>query len=208
MSVLFRNLADLQPFIFRILDNGGATADRFTIIYCDGDYFAASCNPSHPQGVGMNGEGIDLQGVEERVEAGTERDLRWIDLPEAVRDCIRGNLNYGFKDWLEKAPAMPTREEARDWQGLWSDKDRDGNDVGPIYRDGDKFRIRDDDRDDHCETDLPLAFDTFTDAVRYMLPQNYDLAGPEHFPTVDLWDEAGGPAPLWDCEEDPPKPID
>jgi hypothetical protein len=188
MSVLFRNLADLQPFIFRILDNGGATADRFTIIYCDGDYFGASCNPSHPQGVGMNGEGIDLQGVEERVEAGTERDLRWIDLPEAVRDCIRGNLNYGFKDWLEKAPAMPTREEARDWQGLWSDKDRDGNDVGPIYRDGDKFRIRDD--------------------VRYMLPQNYDLAGPEHFPTVDLWDEAGGPAPLWDCEEDPPKPID
>ena len=58
---LFETLEDLKPFIFRIMDNGGATADRFTIVTCDGDYFAYSTDPCAPQGVGLTGEGIDPQ---------------------------------------------------------------------------------------------------------------------------------------------------
>ena len=36
-----------------ILDNGGKTFDRYTIINKDGDMFGASVNPFHPQGFGM-----------------------------------------------------------------------------------------------------------------------------------------------------------
>ncbi len=196
MTKLFESLDDLKPFIFRITDNGGATADRFTIITCDGDYFGSCDTPNHPQGFFQSGEGIDLQGVDERIESGKERDLRWIDLPEAVQRAVIDSLNVGFADWIESAPAAASRDEARDWQGLWLDPlDR----RTPIYRDGHGFRIRDDENEPYnADATGEGLFDSFAEAVRYMLPQDYDLSGPEYHTTVDLWDETGGPAPLWD----------
>lgn len=200
MIKLFESVEDLKKsgYLFRITDNGGATADRFTIIYCDGSYLGASCYPYHPQGVGMHGEDIDVQGVADRVEEGTERDLRFIDLPEQVRDCVLGGNNRGFADYLEAEPAAATRDEARDWEGIWTD--HFGNRT-PIYREGNSFRIRDDERATEDGGD-PGPFATFVEAVRYMLPQDYDLSGPEYHTTVDLWDETGGPAPLWDYYAD------
>lgn len=196
MTKLFESLDDLKPFIFRITDNGGATADRFTIITCDGDYFGSSELPNHPQGFFQSGEGIDLQGVEERIEAGRERDLRWIDLPEAVQRAVMSSLNQGFEYWLEHPNAAASRDEARDWQGQWEDP---FDNRTPIYRDGDSFRIRDDER----ETGDPGPFESFVEAARYILPEEHDLSGPEYFSTVDLWDTGGGPAPLWDGEGAP-----
>jgi hypothetical protein len=207
MIKMFESVADLKEsgYLFRITDNGGATFDRFTVIYCDGTYLGSSCDPFHPQGFGQNGEDIDLQGVDNRIETGEERDLRWIDLPERVRECVLDGINQGFTDYLEAAPAAASREVARDWQGLWNDYPANET---PIYRDGDSFYIRDDERD--AEEGKPAAgpFATFAEAVRYMLPRDYDLSGPEYHTTVDLWDESGGPAPLWDCEEEPPLPYE
>lgn len=201
---LFESLNDLKPFIFRITDNGGATADRFTIITCDGDYFGACANPTHPQGFGMWGEGGDPVGyAAEQVESGESRDLRWIDLPETVRNCVLNGLNHGFEDFIEAAPAFATRDEAGNYDGTWRPNDRDPL---PIYRDGDLFRVKDSDREYEGEPDND--FPTFREAVLYILPDDYTLSGPEYHTTVDLWDETGGPTPLWDCETDPPKPLD
>jgi hypothetical protein len=208
MIKLFESLDALKQsgYIFRITDNGGETADRFTITFSDGDYFTSSTNPYHPQGVGLTGEGIDVQRQADRVEAGTDRDLRWIDLPEVVRECVFNLCNEGFADYIEAAPAAETRDEARNWEGQWNSY---GDDRTPIYKEGDAFFIRDDERD-FIDDDKVAAgpFATFADAVRYMLPQDYDLSGPEYHTTVDLWDESGGPAPLWDCDEEPPHPYE
>lgn len=194
---LFETLEDLKPFIFRITDNGGRTADRFTVTTCDGDYFAMSSRPFHPQGFGQTGEGIDVQGIEERVESGEERDLRWIDLPEDCQRCVMDGLNRGFEDFLEAAPAAATRDAAGDYDGIWRPN---GRDKLPIYRDGDKFRIRDSDRAYTGEEEE--SFDTFREALLYILPDDYALSGPEYQTPVDLWDTTGGPAPLWDYEEE------
>lgn len=203
---LFESLDDLKPFIFRITDNGGESADRFTVTTCDGDYYAMSAAPFHPQGVGMTGEGIDVQYQADGVEAGTLHDLRWVDLPADCQRCVMDGLNRGFADYLESAPVAADRNAALDFQG-WSDwtyASRNaigtGKTVTPIYKAADRFWVR---RDDLCPDyggDGDPDFPTFRDALLYTLPDDYDLAGPEYHTTADLWDETGGPAPLWDYE--------
>lgn len=186
-------------FIFRIVDNGGETYDRFTVTTCDGDAILCSIGS-----VCAHVERVDVQRDSDDVEAGIARDLRWIDLDAGLRSRILDDINTGFEDWLEAAPAAASRDEARDWQGIWNDY----NDGTPIYvRDG-KFYIRDDDRQPPYGEGEPGPFDSFVEAVRYMLPQDYDLSGPEYHSTVDIGDETGGPAALWDCEEEPPHPYE
>lgn len=201
---LFETLDDLKPFIFRILDNGGRTCDRFTVITCDGDYFAMSPRPFHPQGFGQTGEGIDLQHVEESVESGYYRDLRWIDLPEDCQRCVWQGLNQGFADYVDKAPVADSREDALNFEG-WADwtytarqKPFGALMVTPIYKVGDSFYVR---RDDYAPDPDP-DFESFRAAFLYTLPEDYDLAGPEYHTPVDLWDETGGPAPLWEAEDE------
>lgn len=205
---LFETLDDLKPFIFRITDNGGASGDRYTVITCDGDYFAMSATPFHPQGIGLTGEGLDVAGIAERVEAGTERDIRWIDLPEDCQRCVWDGLNRGFADYLALAPAAASRAEAFEYEG-WSDWDyrtRRAGDKGPslpIYRDGDAFKVRryGDGSDDEC-------FATWREAFLYLLPDESDLAGEEYHGTRDLWNVEGGPVEPWDCEAEPPTAED
>lgn len=193
---LFQSLDDLKPFIFRITDNGGASCDRFTIVTCDGDYFASNCYPTHPQGFFQSGEGIDMQGIAERVESGKERDLRWIDLPESVRNCVMYSLNEGFSYWLEFGTGHSCRDHAANYDGYWNPN----RDMSPIYRDGDAFKVKDSDRAYEGEPDESFA--TFREAILYILPTDYTLSGPEYFTEVDLWDETDGAKPLWDCEEE------
>ena len=196
MTKLFESLDDLKPFIFRITDNGGATYDRITVTTCDGE--AMLCTES---GICAHIEAVDVQRDADDVEAGTARDLRWIDLSEGLRRQIIDSLNEGFSNWIEAEPAAASRDEARDWQGQWDDP---CDNRTPIYRDGHGFRIRDDENEPYnADATGEGLFDSFVEAVRYMLPQNYDLSGPEYFSTVDLWDETGGPAPLWEGESDP-----
>ena len=95
---LFETLEDLKGFVFRITDNGGETMDRYTVVTTDGDYFAMSSDPFHPQGFGQTGEGYDPNGGHSRVEDLIERDIRWIDLPSDCRRCVWDGLNQGYSD--------------------------------------------------------------------------------------------------------------
>lgn len=208
---LFETLDDLKPFIFRITDNGGESADRYTVITCDGDYYGMSGAPFHPQGVGMSGEGIDVQGVADRVEAGVERDLRWIDLPEACQRCVMGGLNEGFRDYLESAPAAGSRDAALDFQGWsdwqWRSRENTYSKSGAtevIYRDGVKFKVRRDDLNPLYSDDGDPEFDSFREALLYCLPDDYDCSGPEYQTQIDMWDTEGGPVTPWNRDLDPP----
>lgn len=201
MERLFESEADLRRsnYLFRITDNGGASCDRFTIILCDGDYFGSSCDPFDPLGFFQSGEGIDLQGVADRLETGEERELRWIDLPAAVRRAVLGALGALWGDYFNRGADQGGRRDALKYvhsggAGLYRTKR--GYFVIPQ---GDVDRKREDDHG---------PFATFREAVLTALPEPYDLSGPEYHAAVDLWDEAGGPAPLWDCEAEPPHPYD
>lgn len=198
MIKLFETVEDLQRsgYIFRITDNGGRTFDRFTIVYCDGDYLGASTNPTHPQGFGQHGEGIDVQMLAERVESGEERDLRWIDLPEAVRNCILSSLNQAFADWLESFEAPEDRAAAENNEGL-TDSYGQG-----IYRRGAEFWIKTEHYpDDGTGPNDSGPYETIREAALNTLPMDYSLSGPEYHPTVDIWEE-GEARPLWDYEEE------
>lgn len=185
-------------YLFRIVDNGGETYDRITVLFCDGD--ALLCTSGS---ICAHVESLDPQVLENEVEAGTARDLRWIDLAEGLRTRIIADLNRGFENFIEAEPAAANREEARDWQGLWNVYN---DDRLPIYRtDEGGFRIRDDENEPHnAEATGEGLFHTFAEAVRWILPQAYDLSGPEYHTTVDLWDTTGGPAPEWDRYSLPP----
>lgn len=196
MTNLFDSVEAFQQsgFLFRITDNGGDSVDRFTIMTCDGDYFASCTTPYHPQGFFQSGEGIDLQGVDERIEAGRDRDLRWIDLPADVQSAVIGSLNVGFSYWLEQENAAETRADlTEEFAGGY-----DGVGKG-IYHTIWGFRIADENSQGDARQD-PGPFATYRDAVLYTLPQDYDCSGPEDHTPVDLWGIEGGAAALWDCE--------
>jgi len=185
MLELFPSVAALAKsgYVFRILDNGGATADRYTVIFSDGDYLAMSGSPSHPQGVSLTGENIDLQGVCERVESGEEIDLALGDLPGGLAEHIRFRVNQGWEDFLEdvdenKPGAVArTRAEADPNEGLC-----DQGGVG-IYAAGDGFCVRLD-SDDAREDRGP--FMTAREALLATLPDQYSLAGEEYHSTVNV----------------------
>jgi hypothetical protein len=179
-------------YLFRITDNGGETQDRFTIVTSDGDYFGSDETPYYALGFFQSGEGIDVNTLDERVEAGTERDLRWIDLPADVRRATFERINQGFADYIESEKCHASRDQAEDRQNVCGTEQFEC-----IYRDGDKFRVRDGGQDDDW------TFDSFVEAVRFCLPDVHELSGPEYHSTVDLADEEGGPTPLWDCNAKP-----
>jgi len=205
MEKLFPTEKDLidSGFIFRITDNGGATCDRFTIITSDGDYFGSSGAPFHPQGFFQSGEGIDLQGVEDRIETGEERDIGWVDLPADVRRAVLGRLNDGFADWLASdGKDLPTSRDAVDYStagltGGWRGE--------ALYRTPEGFRIAI--QGEYPEND-PGPYATFREALIAHLPEPYDLAGPEYHAPSDYLDTDREPKPLWDCEEEPPHPYE
>lgn len=203
---LFESLDDLKPFIFRITDNGGATADRFTIITCDGDYFGSCSTPYHPQGFFQSGEGIDVMGVDDRCDSGQERDLRWIDLPEAVQRAVMGSLNDGFSYWLENFTPPTDRADAENFGDCESLDKRPGHGV---YGVPGAYRIRSEEWDGRDPNDTDYGpYETIRQAVLATLPEDYDLSGPEYHAPCDLWDTEPGPVPLWDCEADPPPSDD
>lgn len=192
MTNLFDTEAQLlaSGYLFRITDNGGETCDRFTIILSDGDYYASNCGPFHPQGFFQSGERIDVNGVSDRVEEGRECDLRWIDLPEDVRRATLQAVNLAFADWIESEDVKASRDLAADRANVCGDELLDC-----IYRDGDKFKVRDSQQDDGDWT-----FDSMVEAVRFSLPDVHELSGPEYHSTVDLTDTEGGPKTLWDAD--------
>ena len=97
LFISLKELAD-SGYIFRITDNGGATLDRITVIFCDGDHLSLSETGA---GVSMWGEGIDVAGWNDRVEAGTEVDLAIGDLRPELQDHILRRVNEAWQDYLD-----------------------------------------------------------------------------------------------------------
>ena len=104
-----RWLEGAPPEVLDVFDNGGKTADRYTVFFGGSllvrkgnyagpslvnlyvPYLGMSENPSHPQGVGMWGELSAYEVVSYRYKCGRER-IRWADLPDAVRECVLRSL--------------------------------------------------------------------------------------------------------------------
>ncbi len=90
-----RWLQDAPAYVLDVLDNGGRTCDRYTVIF-GGDlmvcgrlqYLGLSENPSHPQGFSQWGELGVLEASGYR-RANARHRIRWQDLPEPVRREIR-----------------------------------------------------------------------------------------------------------------------
>lgn len=188
MTDLFPTVADLAEsgYVFRIQDNGGASADRYTVVFSDGDYLALSAYPSHPShGVSLWGENINPQFLADWQEEGEAVDLALGDLPAGLADHVRGRINEGWRDFLESlearepSAAAPLREKAERHQGLYDDGGKG------IYVVGEGFAIRTDNSfPDNAAGDLG-PFMTAREALARTLPDDSSLAGPEYGSTVD-----------------------
>lgn len=92
---------DCPQGVLAIYDNGGKTADRYTVFYADPvsvpgrgwlvTYRGMSENPAHPQGVGMYGEMCRYEAAAYRA-AVRRQACTWSSLPEAVKACVRRDL--------------------------------------------------------------------------------------------------------------------
>lgn len=175
---LYDKPEDMGEYLFRIVDNMGKTADRYTVIFSDGDYIGMSGAPTHPQGVSMWGERIDVQGVAERVESGEDVDLQLGDLPEDLRLHIMERVNTAWADCLAAIEAMPLtpREAVKG-----NDGNHDSGGVG-VYRTGGGYYVHRE--GERAESDLG-PFDTAAQAMRNTMPEHYSLSGPEYHSSAD-----------------------
>lgn len=179
MADLFLTADDLGEYVFRIVDNGGATADRYTILFSDGDALYLSGCPSHPQGVSLWAEGIDPKVLQDEVDANTAVDLGWGDLPENIRGHILARCNQGWKDYLERCEGgeaiAKTRDAAEVNEGINTSAGKG------IYQDqSGKYWVR----LDGAQEDDRGPKDTPREALLATLPDHYGLAGPEYHSTA------------------------
>ena len=181
---LFPTLADLASsgYVFRITDNCGATADRYTVTFSDGDYLGLSGLPWHPQGVSQSGERLDPNFQQEKVENGEEIDLALGDLPPRIAEHVRLRLNESWRDSMDalESGAPEAVAVSRDKAGV----NEGGSDSGEkgIYRTPSGFMVRTDDEPDRD----PGPYDNVRDAMRATLPTAYSLSGPEFHSQIEV----------------------
>lgn len=187
---VFQSAADLCGYLFRIQDNGGASADRYDVLFSDGDALGLSAYPSHPQGVSLWSEGADPQYMQDAHEEGRVVDLRFCDLPENVQAHILARLNQAFADFAaaidrrEPHAVAKSREHAKPNEGTH----RCGG-VG-IYAAGDAFCVRLD-SDDAGDDRGPYR--TAREALLATLPDQHGLSGPEYHSTESPLDASPRP---------------
>jgi hypothetical protein len=181
MPVVFGSHADLKDYLFRIIDNGGETVDRYTVAFSDGTYLALSSYPSHPQGFSQSGEDLNPAVMAEWVESGKAVDLALGDLPEMIRQHIRFRCNEGLADFLADVEAKAPKAVAANREDT-EENDRTHTSLGKgIYWTEDGYRIK---LDGAPEDDLG-PFETAREAVIASLPDQYANSGPEYHTTVD-----------------------
>lgn len=86
-----RWLEGAPPHVLACYDNGGRSADRYTVLYGapvwepgygrNVPYLAASAHPFHPLGFGQHGD------MPAHNRAALGRKIRWADLPPDVQRC-------------------------------------------------------------------------------------------------------------------------
>lgn len=83
------------PRKIRIYDNGGASFDRYTVVYtgnyrrtprCQHQYVGMSENPFHPQGFGQHGESDDVIDYPSYKHLG--KKIKWEDLPPNCQKLV------------------------------------------------------------------------------------------------------------------------
>jgi len=188
---LFHTLDDVKPFVFRITDNGGATADRYTIVTCDGSYVSMSKDPYNPAGVCLSGENIDPALMDSRIEEGIERDIRWVDLPKDCQRAFFEGENMGYFDWLSTFTPPQSRDDVEDISEF-SGADKIAK--GIFGTEGEYYVLNE-------EVEGP--FESLREAILYTLPDENDLSGPEYHSAIDMWQE-GAPESAWMRHMDPP----
>ncbi len=179
---LFTSVKEMAAsgYIFRITDNGGASLDRITVIFSDGDHLSLSETGA---GVSMWGGGIDVADWNDRVEAGTEVDLAIGDLRPELQDHILRRVNEAWQDYLD-ALADPqgtavaqTRDKAEVNEGT-----HDSGGKG-IYAAGSGFCVR---LDGEYASDDRGPFQTVQQALAATLPDDYSLSGPDYHSALDV----------------------
>jgi hypothetical protein len=194
MTNVFEKPEDLSEYLFRIVDNGGSTADRYTVVFSDGSYLGMSSNPTHPQGVSMAGESIDPQVLSDWIEEGEAVDLALGDLPPKLIEHIMFRNNEGLEDFVEnverdRAAAILndgndfvptvialTRDKAEENDGCYDCLGKG------IYLSGDKFMVK---LDGNPEDDRG-PYETAREVVLATLPDQYSFSGPEYHSTVEV----------------------
>ncbi len=182
MADVFENPSDMSEHLFRIVDNGGSSADRYTVLFSDGSHLALSDTPWTAQGISLSGDGIDPATLSKWVEEGEAVDLALGDLPPGLADHIMKRCNEDLEDFLadveSKHPdaVAPNRGAAKENEGLYTSLG-DG-----IYDSPEGYRIK---LDGDPEDDRG-PFKTARDAVLASMPDQYGLAGPEYHSTTDV----------------------
>jgi hypothetical protein len=101
----------MRPRYVRIYDNGGATADRYTVVYTrksdkyDGvrwyQHVGMSAQPYHPQGVCQHGFSSDSQ-IDYPRYSHLGRKITWDDLPTDCQSVVAADYRdrWGGGGWL------------------------------------------------------------------------------------------------------------
>lgn len=181
MAVVFEKPSDLSEYLFRIVDNGGSSADRYTVAFSDGSYLAMSGAPTHPQGVSLSGEDLDPAVMQTWVEEGDSIDLALGDLPPGLVDHILFRNNEGLQDFLDQVEAKDPSAVAKDRESAEVNEGIHSSMGKGIYWSVEGYRIR---LDGDPEDDRG-PFETAREAVLNSLPDQYALAGPEYHSTID-----------------------
>ena len=172
---LFDNFKELAEsgYIFRILDNGGATFDRLTVIFSDGDYLGMSWTG---QGFSQWGGPASLE-VESEIEAGTLVDLAPGDLCPEARGHVLRRVNEGWRDFLGDIEARKSIAVAPSREWAEANEYCHGSAGKGIYSVGHGYAVK-------CEgedaADDRGPFLSAVEALRATLPDEYSLAGPEY----------------------------
>lgn len=179
----FETIQDLveSGYLFRIIDNGGETADRYTIIFSDGSYLALG------DSVSLSDDGVGVvTHAQTAVDEGEAVDLSFYDLPERHQRHILARQNEGFRDYLELVEKRGPNVVAAD---RLSAKENDGTHTctgDGLYSAGPAYFIRLDD-DVTCDRG---PYMTAAEALRASLPDAWGLAGEEYHSTCGVNAEA------------------
>lgn len=181
MSKVFEKPEDLGEYLFRITDNGGASVDRYTVVFSDGSYLGLSGNPTSPVGFSQWGERIDVESLSNRVESGEEIDLALGDLSAHLVQHILGRSNEGLADFLEAVDSKKPRAVAKNRDDASANEGISTSLGDGIYWTEAGYMVK---QDGPVEDDFG-PYTTAREAIINTLPCHYGLSGPEYHSTVN-----------------------